>query len=156
LQAALSTRVVIVSGKTDLSGGNGTGRPAGASAYTETLYRLLGDAALRILTFSAVTGEGLDEIRAAIRAVYEEAGTGEGDEVLLLNARHARCASEALQSLEQASEALAAGLGGRPALPPDMVSTILRDAAESLAAITGDSVSDRIVDTIFSRFCVGK
>ena len=156
LEASLLTRLVIVSGKNDLAGNRPSDRPAGASDHTETLQRLLGDAAPCILPFSAVTGEGLDEIRAAIRAVYEEAGTAEGDEVLLLNARHARCASDALQSLGQARDALAAGLGGRPALPPDMVSTILRDAAESLAAITGDSVSDRIVDMIFSRFCVGK
>jgi tRNA U34 5-carboxymethylaminomethyl modifying GTPase MnmE/TrmE len=37
-----------------------------------------------------------------------------------------------------------------------MVSALLREAAEHLAEITGDEVSDRIVDTVFSRFCVGK
>ena len=74
----------------------------------------------------------------------------------LVNARHARCAADALQSLRQAREALASGAAGRPALPPDMVSALLREAAEHLAEITGDAVSDRIVDTVFSRFCVGK
>ncbi len=49
-----------------------------------------------------------------------------------------------------------AGAAGRAALPPDMVSALLREAAEHLAEITGDEVSDRIVDTVFSRFCVGK
>ncbi|HEY5467457.1 MAG TPA: tRNA uridine-5-carboxymethylaminomethyl(34) synthesis GTPase MnmE, partial [Clostridia bacterium] len=136
---ARQVRLILVAGKNDRSG---------SREYADALRGRLGPDAPDVLPFSAVTGEGLDGIRAAIRAVYEEAGATDGDDVLLLNARHARCAADALTALEQARDALAAGAGGRPALPPDMISTILRDAAESLAAITGDVVSDRIVDTI--------
>lgn len=147
LEASARARVVVVAGKADI---------AGSVASAASLRTLLGEGAPEVLPFSAVTGEGLDGIRAAIRAVYEQAGAPEGDEVLLLNARHAACVGEALRSLEQACSALADGAGGRPALPHDMVSAILREAAESLAEVTGDAVSDRIVDTVFSRFCVGK
>ena len=147
MAAAARARVVVVAGKVDIGG---------SLSYAQALRESLGEGAPEVLPFSAVTGEGLDAIRAAIRAVYEEAEAPEGDEVLLVNARHARCAADALQALRQAREALTAGAAGHPALPPDMVSALLREAAEYLAEITGDAVSDRIVDTVFSRFCVGK
>jgi tRNA U34 5-carboxymethylaminomethyl modifying GTPase MnmE/TrmE len=38
----------------------------------------------------------------------------------------------------------------------DLTAMLLRSAAESLAEITGQSVSEEIVQAVFSRFCVGK
>jgi tRNA U34 5-carboxymethylaminomethyl modifying GTPase MnmE/TrmE len=78
---------VVVAGKVDIGG---------SLAYAQALRESLGKDAPEVLPFSAVTGEGLGAIRAAIRAVYEEAEAPEGDEVLLVNARHARCAADAL------------------------------------------------------------
>ncbi len=147
LAAAARARLVVVAGKADIDG---------SLAYARTLQAYLGADAPEVLPFSAVTGEGLVAIRQAIRAVYEDATAPAGDEVLLVNARHAACAAQALTHMRQARDELLASAAGRPALPPDLVSMLLREAAESLADITGDRVSDRIVDTVFARFCVGK
>ncbi len=147
LAAAARARLVVVAGKADIDG---------SLAYARALHADLGEGAPEVLPFSAVTGEGLDAIRQAIRAVYEDATAPVGDEVLLVNARHAACAATALARLRQARDELLKSADGRPALPPDLVSMLLREAAEALADITGDRVSDRIVDTVFARFCVGK
>ena len=41
-------------------------------------------------------------------------------------------------------------------LTPDMVSTDLQEAQDALSELTGDRVDERLLDTVFSRFCVGK
>jgi tRNA modification GTPase len=41
-------------------------------------------------------------------------------------------------------------------LPADILSSALRSVAENLAQITGDEVSEEIVNEIFSKFCIGK
>jgi tRNA modification GTPase len=40
--------------------------------------------------------------------------------------------------------------------PLDVLASALRKASESLAEITGDEVSEKLIQEIFSRFCVGK
>lgn len=102
------------------------------------------------LAFSAVTGEGLNEIRQAIRALYEQAGIPGHDGVLITNSRHKVLADQAAGYLMQTATAIKSGVS------LDAAATLLRCAADSLAAITGDSVGDELVNTIFSRFCVGK
>ena len=39
---------------------------------------------------------------------------------------------------------------------PDMASTDLQDAQNALCEITGDRVDEKLLDTVFSMFCVGK
>ena len=41
-------------------------------------------------------------------------------------------------------------------MPCDLISIDLRDAYDFLGEITGESVSDKIIDEIFSKYCVGK
>ena len=38
----------------------------------------------------------------------------------------------------------------------DLVAALVRSALDHLAEITGDLVSDTLIETIFSRFCIGK
>lgn len=103
-----------------------------------------------VVPFSALTGEGLEQLRQAILDRYSQAGSTSGEEALITNSRHKACLDQALLHLDQAQEALRAGI------PLDLVASLLRASAESLAGITGDVVSDELIDTIFSRFCIGK
>jgi tRNA modification GTPase len=41
-------------------------------------------------------------------------------------------------------------------LPLEFIATDLWDAWSALGEITGDTVPDQVIDTIFSDFCVGK
>jgi tRNA modification GTPase len=67
-----------------------------------------------------------------------------------LNQRQRELAATAAQGLERSLAAADAGL------PWDFWTIDLRDAARSLGAITGEEVSEEVLDRVFSRFCIGK
>ena len=102
------------------------------------------------ISFSAITLDGLDALRQAIVDRYESYGSGRADELLITSSRHKACLDRCLSSLELAAD----GLAHESML--DLTASVLRDALESLAEITGDLVSETLVETIFSRFCIGK
>lgn len=105
---------------------------------------------LPLIAFSAQSLEGLEAIRQAIVDRYQRSGSGQADEVLITSSRHKACIDRALNSLQAAEQELMRG----DLL--DLVASLLRDALEQIAEITGDYVTDTLIDTIFSRFCVGK
>jgi tRNA modification GTPase len=67
-----------------------------------------------------------------------------------LNQRQRQLAATAVQGLDRSLAAADAGL------PWDFWTIDLRDAARSLGAITGEEVSEAVLDRVFSRFCIGK
>ena len=105
---------------------------------------------LPLLTFSAVSGDGLETVRSAIVDRYNQAGSSTSEEVLVTNSRHQASLLNSSRLLEDAATAITAGI------TLDLVATLLRGSAEALAELTGDSVSEQLIETIFSRFCVGK
>jgi tRNA modification GTPase len=97
---------------------------------------------------SAVTGEGLDDLR---RQVVEALGGGPPrDAVTVTNARHAALLGEARAALGRA-RVLAGTDGG-----DELVAAEVRGAIDALQEITGRRSTDALLDAIFSRFCVGK
>jgi len=131
--------LLLVAGKDDL---------ASSEPLRDWLAAELPD--LPLVSFSAQTLEGLPAIRQAIVARYEQAGSAQADEALVTSSRHKACLDKTLSSLEAASLELSRG----DLL--DLVAALVRSALENLAEITGDLVSDTLIETIFSRFCVGK
>lgn len=99
---------------------------------------------------SASSGEGIREMEDFIRQTYDEMGSAQAQGMLLTNQRHFELLRSAGEKLDQA---VALCQQGESLEAPSLV---LRTAMEDLGEITGDSVSDKLVDTIFSRFCVGK
>ena len=98
---------------------------------------------------SALTGEGLDRLEAAVAQLFpreEAAPYGE----ILTNARQEEAARRALESVRRAREALTAGV------TPDALLTDVEEALEALGELTGQSVREDVTDRIFSKFCVGK
>ena len=96
----------------------------------------------------AATGEGVEQIGRAVRGLYpEEAGVGG---VLLTNSRQAEAVTRALHAVERAQAAVASEL------TPDAVLTDAEEALSALGELTGKSIREDLVATIFSRFCVGK
>ena len=105
-----------------------------------------------LLVSSALRGDGLEAIGRHIRAAYERLGAAPtGEQLLITNARHARALVEARDGLVGLAKQLAAS-------PPplDVLAQRLAAAAESLATIDGQQVDETLLDTLFSRFCVGK
>ena len=101
-----------------------------------------------VLSVSAVTGEGLDTLAEAIAARFPAGETVGG--ALLTNARQADAAHRALSAVAEARSALRIGMTA------DVVLTDCEAALEALGELNGKRVRDDLVETIFSRFCVGK
>lgn len=73
-----------------------------------------------------------------------------GNETVVNNARHA-------DALAKSSEALQKVLDGIDTeLTSDMVALDIRNALYQLGLITGEVTNDEVLDSIFTRFCIGK
>jgi tRNA modification GTPase len=105
---------------------------------------------LKVIRTSAITGEGIEQLRAEIlNAVSGEAG-GEHESGFLTNIRHQRLVEESLASLAAARHAV------QTSIPHEMIMMDLYGALRPLDAITGETTADDILNLIFSSFCIGK
>jgi len=103
------------------------------------------------LRVSAVTGEGIAELEEAILAALgTDPAAGEGG--VAVSERHAALLREAAASVDEARAIFEDGAEAVAVPAADR----LRDAAESLARITGRSYTESLLDAVFGRFCVGK
>ena len=97
------------------------------------------------ISISALSGEGIDEVRSLI--AQEAGNTAEG--LAIASLRHMEALSGCREALREALEACRFQ-------PLDCVSIDLHEAWEQLGRITGQSVNEEIIDRIFSKFCLGK
>lgn len=104
--------------------------------------------ALKVVSVSSVTGEGLDELENAISELFPLPSVPVGE--ILTNVRHAQAVSSALEYLRAAIDAMESGM------TPDIVLTESEGAMAALGELTGRTVREDVTNRIFSRFCVGK
>lgn len=95
---------------------------------------------------SAKTGEGVDELMHAIASLYIQNGVSGGE--IITNERHVSALTEAKRALENAKNGLEYTV--------DCTLIDLRSAYDALGQITGKTATEDIIDSIFSKFCVGK
>jgi tRNA modification GTPase len=95
---------------------------------------------------SALTGEGIEDLRKAIapRASLEQ------DSGFITSIRHAQLLRESIEALRQARKAAEFGI------PHEMLLLDFYAALQPLDAITGATTADDILNRIFSTFCIGK
>jgi len=104
----------------------------------------------RILKISVLTGFGLDRLEEEIVRVTDQGIEIKGSQIIVSNIRHKEALLKAKDSLEAVLDTIEAGL------PLDFLTIDLRNAWEYLGEITGESLTEDIIDSIFSRFCIGK
>jgi tRNA modification GTPase len=98
---------------------------------------------------SALTGEGLVELREALSALVRNP-VGESETGLLTTLRHFEAVTGALASLGAARDAVSAHV------PHEMLLLDLYGALRQLDSLTGETTADDILNRIFSTFCIGK
>jgi len=98
------------------------------------------------IAVSALTGQGIEELRRAILPEAEAAN----EEGFITSVRHERLLQEALECLERASGAIESNI------PHEMLLLDLYSALSPIDAITGATTADDILNRIFSTFCIGK
>lgn len=100
---------------------------------------------------SAKAVVGIDVLEKAILGVIlHDKTVGSGDTAVVSNARH-------IALLERCAADLASFLDGLAMdMSKDILVIDLQNAWENLGLITGDTASEDLIDTIFSKFCLGK
>ena len=102
-----------------------------------------------MVSLSAKTGEGLDELERAVAKLFPEPPASQAG-ALLTNARQAEAAGRAREAVRRGAEALSMGM------PPDAVVADVEEAMAALGELTGRTVREDVTARIFERFCVGK
>jgi tRNA modification GTPase len=103
-----------------------------------------------VVHLSALTGEGLGALESAMVEAVLGGQVLTSDAALVTNPRHQKALSRAAASLASAEQTLTEGL------PLDCVSIDVTEAVSALGEITGETVTEDLLDNIFSRFCLGK
>jgi len=102
----------------------------------------------RPVLVSAATGEGLAALR---RLLPEVALAGlEAPSPVAINARHRQCLARAHGHLAEALGSARAGL------PADFLAIDVKAAIAALGEVTGDAITEDVIEEVFRRFCVGK
>jgi len=104
----------------------------------------------RGLPVSALTGEGIPDLRRAIVDALAPRGQIEQEGGFITSMRHEQLLRESGEALEQALAANALGI------PHEMLLLDLYAALRPIDAITGATTADDILNRIFSTFCIGK
>ncbi len=99
---------------------------------------------------SALTGEGIAQLRRAIVEAIAPQGRLEQEGGFITSLRHEQCLKEAREALDQARNATKLGI------PHEMLLLDLYAALRPIDAITGATTADDILNRIFSTFCIGK
>ena len=101
------------------------------------------------IKISALTGENVDRLLKELEeAVMMDASASEG--ITTTSLRHKSSLMNVYSSLSDAIDQIGEGVD------LDCMSIDLRSAWESLGEITGESLTEDIIDRIFSKFCLGK
>ncbi len=96
---------------------------------------------------SALTGEGIDELKERLYGFFADKGVC--DSLIITNARQLDC-------VKRTDSALSEAVFATENATMDCIAQPLYSAWHALGEITGRTVAEDIVDTIFSRFCLGK
>ena len=110
----------------------------------------LGIANREALPVSALTGEGIAELRRAILDTLAPRGRIEQEGGFITSLRHEQLLRESQEALDQARRATEVGI------PHEMLLLDLYAALRPLDGITGATTADDILNRIFSTFCIGK
>ena len=103
-----------------------------------------------ILKLSALNGEGLEKLYENISKMFSLNEINLDNEIVITNLRHKNLISKALIKVKKSEEAIEQNM------PVDIIAIFIKDILEDLGNITGDVVTDDIINEIFSKFCLGK
>lgn len=99
---------------------------------------------------SLLAGDGLSELRTTWQSSIDASLTAPQNDGVVVNARHAAALGEAVCALEGASEKLRAGELS------ELIAADLRDAVEYIGEVVGRVDNERMLDSLFKQFCIGK
>lgn len=131
-------KVIILLNKIDLN-----------SKIDENDSRLL-DVSRDIIKVSALNNLGIDKLYEKITDLFNLDQINLDNEVLITNLRQKNLITKAIEHIQDTKNTMYNNM------PLDIVAISIKEILEDLGSITGDEVSEDIIDEIFSKFCLGK
>lgn len=117
-------------------------------AFLSNIRALL-SAGCHVISISAKTGCGIDELEAALVRTATTEHNPE-NELIVTNARHYEALTAGAESLQRVLTGLQTGI------PTDFVAQDVREALHHLGLVTGAVTTADLLTSIFSHFCIGK
>ena len=106
-------------------------------------------ASYNLLYISAKSGLGIDKLRTRLREVTDTTQLSSGS-IVVSNMRHYSALNKASEALADAREAMIKDISS------ELLSEDIRRILHHLGEITGEITTTDILQTIFSKFCIGK
>ena len=131
-------KVIILLNKIDLN-----------SKINENDSRLL-DVSRDIIKVSALNNLGIDKLYEKITDLFNLDQINLDNEVLITNLRQKNLITKAIEHIQETKNTMSNNM------PLDIVAISIKEILVDLGSITGDEVSEDIIDEIFSKFCLGK
>lgn len=103
-----------------------------------------------IIEISALQHEGIEKIHDKIEEMVFAGTVRNSSDLVVTNSRHKDALYKAKQSIEDALNAI------ESYMPLDFVEVDFKNIWDYLGYINGDTVTEDLLDTIFSNFCIGK
>lgn len=104
---------------------------------------------IHFVYISAKENQGIKDLENAVKELFE-LNSDSFSSVTAANERQKLCIERATEAVSSAIEALEFGE------MLDAVNVLVDEAEQSLLELTGEKITDAVVDEVFSRFCVGK
>lgn len=111
---------------------------------------LLPDGGLPVVMTSALTGQGIEQLRSKILRLAGGDGRSQPESGFLTNVRHQKLVQDSIAALDAAAAAVPRKT------PHEMLLLDLYNSLRPLDEITGATTPDDILNLIFSSFCIGK
>ncbi len=103
-----------------------------------------------IIKISALNKTGIEDIYNEISKLFDLNEINLDQEIVITNVRQKNLINKAIENVKKAKETL------KQKMPLDIIAIFIKDILEDLGSITGEIVTDDIIDEIFSKFCLGK
>jgi tRNA modification GTPase len=103
-----------------------------------------------VVRVCCLTGQGIEELKDAIRDLVWSAQVSAEMSHVMINARHQDALNRAREGMQRAQGAL------QENRPLELVALDLRLAVNAVGEIVGKTTTEDLLDSIFSQFCVGK
>ena len=103
-----------------------------------------------VIKISALKREGIENLYDEITKMFDLNEINLDQETVITNVRHKNLIDQAIESTKKAKDTM------EQKMPIDIIAIFIKDILEDLGKITGEIVTDDIIDEIFSKFCLGK
>lgn len=104
----------------------------------------------KTIKISALNKDGVEKISETIVDMFKINEINLDDEIIVTNTRHKNLINKAINSTANAQISL------ENKMPMDIVAIEIKNILEDLGEITGEDVTENIINEIFAKFCLGK